>query len=149
MDIRRTILLMIFSFSLLMLWNSWQVHQGNPPLFGAPPPKAAPAATAPPAESGTASGQAGVPNAPAQASPPSGRSIDRSSNGAKRATVTAQTGPEQLDFFNHSHAEISPQCSNGIAGLVAPMVMEHRPIIIDSAGAAGRFSKSRVNRMRA
>ena len=70
MDIRRTILLMIFSFSLLMLWNSWQVHQGNPPLFGAPPPKAAPAATAPPAESGTASGQAGVPNAPAQASPP-------------------------------------------------------------------------------
>jgi len=36
MDIRRTILLMIFSFSLLMLWNNWQVHQGNPPLFGAP-----------------------------------------------------------------------------------------------------------------
>lgn len=35
MDIRRTVLLMIFSFSLLMLWNNWQVHQGNPPLFGA------------------------------------------------------------------------------------------------------------------
>jgi len=52
MDIRRTILLMIFSFSLLMLWNSWQVHQGNPPLFGAPPPKAAPAATTPPADAG-------------------------------------------------------------------------------------------------
>ena len=33
MDIRRTILLMIFSFSLLMLWNNWQVHQGNPPSF--------------------------------------------------------------------------------------------------------------------
>jgi YidC/Oxa1 family membrane protein insertase len=70
MDIRRTILLMIFSFSLLMLWNNWQVHQGNPPLFGAPPPKAAPAATAPPAGSGTAASQAGVPNAPAQASAP-------------------------------------------------------------------------------
>ncbi len=70
MDIRRTILLMIFSFSLLMLWNNWQVHQGNPPLFGAPPPKAAPAATAPPAESGAVSSQAGVPNAPAQASAP-------------------------------------------------------------------------------
>ena len=25
MDIRRTILLMIFSFSLLMLWNNWQI----------------------------------------------------------------------------------------------------------------------------
>jgi YidC/Oxa1 family membrane protein insertase len=70
MDIRRTILLMIFSFSLLMLWNSWQVHQGNPPLFGAPPPKAAPAATTPPADAGAASSQAGVPTAPAQVSTP-------------------------------------------------------------------------------
>jgi YidC/Oxa1 family membrane protein insertase len=61
---------MIFSFSLLMLWNSWQVHQGNPPLFGAPPPKTAPAATAPPADAGATSSQVGVPNAPAQASTP-------------------------------------------------------------------------------
>ena len=37
MDIRRTILLMIFSFSLLMLWNNWQVHQGNPSLLGGAP----------------------------------------------------------------------------------------------------------------
>jgi YidC/Oxa1 family membrane protein insertase len=70
MDIRRTILLMIFSFSLLMLWNSWQVHQGNPPLFGAPPPKAAPTATAPATDAGAAASQAGVPTAPAQASAP-------------------------------------------------------------------------------
>ena len=46
MDIRRTILLMIFSFSLLMLWNNWQVHQGNPPLFGAPPATTKPTAAA-------------------------------------------------------------------------------------------------------
>ena len=70
MDIRRTILLMIFSFSLLMLWNSWQVHQGNPPLFGAPPPKAAATATAPATDAGAAASQAGVPTAPAQASSP-------------------------------------------------------------------------------
>ena len=69
MDIRRTILLMIFSFSLLMLWNNWQIHQGNPPLFGAPPPKAAPAATTTPADS-TAASQAGVPSAPTQAAAP-------------------------------------------------------------------------------
>lgn len=34
MDIRRTILWMIFSFSLLLLWNNWQVHNGKPSLFG-------------------------------------------------------------------------------------------------------------------
>ncbi|MCD9473042.1 hypothetical protein CJF26_21350, partial [Photobacterium phosphoreum] len=25
---------MIFSFSLLLLWNNWQTHNGNPSLFG-------------------------------------------------------------------------------------------------------------------
>jgi len=43
MDIRRTILWMIFSLSLLLLWNNWQVHNGKPSLFGGP---AHPAATA-------------------------------------------------------------------------------------------------------
>lgn len=37
MDTRRTILWMIFSFSLLFLWNNWQVHNGNPSLFGGAP----------------------------------------------------------------------------------------------------------------
>jgi len=37
MDTRRTILWMIFSFSLLFLWNNWQVHNGNPSLFGGTP----------------------------------------------------------------------------------------------------------------
>src|SRR3546814_1276230 len=34
MDIRRTVLWMIFSLSLLLLWNNWQVHNGKPSLFG-------------------------------------------------------------------------------------------------------------------
>ncbi|NYT37790.1 membrane protein insertase YidC [Allopusillimonas soli] len=37
MDIRRTILWMIFSFSLLLLWNNWQVHNGKASLFGTTP----------------------------------------------------------------------------------------------------------------
>jgi len=36
MDIRRTILWMIFSLSLLLLWNNWQVHNGKASLFGTP-----------------------------------------------------------------------------------------------------------------
>jgi len=34
MDIRRTLLWMVFSFSLLLLWNNWQIHNGRPSLFG-------------------------------------------------------------------------------------------------------------------
>lgn len=37
MDIRRTILLMIFGFSLLMLWNNWQIHQTGKSIFGETP----------------------------------------------------------------------------------------------------------------
>jgi len=70
MDIRRTILLMIFSFSLLMLWNNWQVHQGNPPLFGAPPAATKPTAAA--TDPNAAATTAGVPTAPAGATTPTG-----------------------------------------------------------------------------
>ena len=70
MDIRRTILLMIFSFSLLMLWNNWQVHQGNPPVFGAPPASVKPKAEA--ADATSAANNAGVPVAPAATAPTAG-----------------------------------------------------------------------------
>lgn len=33
MDIRRTLLWMIFTFAMLLLWNNWQVYQGQPSLF--------------------------------------------------------------------------------------------------------------------
>jgi len=65
MDIRRTVLWMIFSFSLLLLWNNWQIHNGKPSLFGAPPAaitREAPAA----ANNATPS----VPSAPAATAAP-------------------------------------------------------------------------------
>jgi len=37
MDIRRTVLWMIFSFAMLLLWNNWQTHTGKPSLFGGAP----------------------------------------------------------------------------------------------------------------
>ena len=32
-DIRRTILWVIFAFSLIMLWDQWQVHNGHKATF--------------------------------------------------------------------------------------------------------------------
>jgi YidC/Oxa1 family membrane protein insertase len=43
-DIRRSILWAVFAFSLVMLWDAWQVHNGKPATFF---PKSKPAATAP------------------------------------------------------------------------------------------------------
>lgn len=59
MDIRRTILWMIFSFSLLLLWNNWQVHNGKPSLFGNSPPATQ-----------TSGASSSAPAAPADASVP-------------------------------------------------------------------------------
>ncbi|MGE8660064.1 MAG: membrane protein insertase YidC [Achromobacter sp.] len=62
MDIRRTVLWMIFSFSLLLLWNNWQIHNGKPSLFGAPAPTASTNANGTPAAANNATPS--VPNAP-------------------------------------------------------------------------------------
>lgn len=62
MDIRRTVLWMIFSFSLLLLWNNWQIHNGKPSLFGGPTPAAS---TAEPQTGANATPS--VPSAPATA----------------------------------------------------------------------------------
>ena len=60
-DIRRTILWVIFGFSMVLLWDQWQVHNGNKPTFGFGQPK--PTATAP---AGAASGvpSRGLPRPP-------------------------------------------------------------------------------------
>jgi YidC/Oxa1 family membrane protein insertase len=38
-DIRRTILWVIFGFSMVLLWDQWQVHQGNKATFFPTPPQ--------------------------------------------------------------------------------------------------------------
>jgi len=90
-DMRRTLLWVVFTMSLVLLWDAWNKHTGQPSIFGAPvakpvasaPPASAPAPAGVPAAlptpaaaaptpagvpaasvSGTAAGSAAVPNAP-------------------------------------------------------------------------------------
>jgi len=44
-DIRRTILWVVFGFSLVMLWDQWQIHNGRKPTFFPPAPGATTPAT--------------------------------------------------------------------------------------------------------
>ncbi len=53
-DMRRTLLWVIFTMSLVLLWDAWQKHTGQPSMFSPAPPKAvvptpSPASTAVPA----------------------------------------------------------------------------------------------------
>ena len=43
-DMRRTLLWVVFTMSLVLLWDRWTVHTGQPSMFGGSP---RPAATVP------------------------------------------------------------------------------------------------------
>ena len=65
-DMRRTLLWVVFTMSLVLLWDAWNKHTGQPSIFGAPASK--PVASAPPptaggATAGAAAASAGVPAA--------------------------------------------------------------------------------------
>ncbi|HZF79805.1 MAG TPA: membrane protein insertase YidC [Rubrivivax sp.] len=57
-DIRRTLLWVVFTMSLVMLWDAWQKHTGQASIFGGTP---RPAASAAPPASASVPGAAGVP----------------------------------------------------------------------------------------
>jgi YidC/Oxa1 family membrane protein insertase len=64
-EMRRTLLWVVFSMSLVLLWDAWNKHNGHPSMFG-PPPASAPAATGPtPAKApgSQATSTSAVPNA--------------------------------------------------------------------------------------
>ena len=67
-DIRRTILWVIFGFSMVLLWDKWQIHNGNAPTFFPGPPSAV--STAAPDASKAAASDASVPSSvPVAAAP--------------------------------------------------------------------------------
>ena len=100
-DIRRTILWVIFGFSLVLLWDQWQVHNGNKPTFL---PSAHPTAPANQPVAPAASGAAALPAAasanaagtssaavPAQAAAPAGDKVTVSTDVFK-AVIDGQGG---------------------------------------------------------
>jgi YidC/Oxa1 family membrane protein insertase len=83
-DIRRTLLWVVFTMSLVMLWDAWNKHTGQPSLFTPTPPR--PAASAPAAPPPGASTPAGVPTASAAAP---------ASTAAPPATAAASAGGQE------------------------------------------------------
>ena len=46
-DIRRSILWVVFSASLFLIWDAWNKHNGQPSFFGPPPARVVAPATVP------------------------------------------------------------------------------------------------------
>ncbi|WP_422099490.1 membrane protein insertase YidC [Variovorax sp.] len=86
-DIRRTILWVIFGFSLVLLWDQWQVFNGNKPTFL---PSTKPAATAPAPTTGAAAGSS-VPSVSAAPGASAGAVPTQAAAAAPKEQVTVTT----------------------------------------------------------
>ncbi|MFO0497803.1 MAG: membrane protein insertase YidC, partial [Betaproteobacteria bacterium] len=87
-DMRRTLLWVVFTMSLVLLWDAWNRHTGQPTMFGAP---TRPAATAPAA--GAAPGAAPAAAVPAPATTAAVPSATPGAAPASPAVPTAATPP--------------------------------------------------------
>ncbi len=115
-DIRRTILWVIFGFSMVLLWDQWQVYNGHKATFfpgagksAATPAPAAPASSVPTSASngGTVAPAALVPGAAVQAAPAAIASISRErlvvTTDVLKLTFDTEGGSlVQTEFFKHA-----------------------------------------------
>ena len=94
-DMRRTLLWVIFTMSLVLLWDAWQKHNGQPSMFSPAAPKAA-APAAGPAPAAVPAPTAGV---PAPASSAQGAApVPAGGSAATAQTVTVTTDLVKATF---------------------------------------------------
>ena len=83
-EMRRTLLWVVFSMSLVLLWDAWNKHNGQPSMFG-PPPVSAPEAT------GQTPGAPSASQTPTASAVPGATGIAAISPGAALADASAAT----------------------------------------------------------
>jgi YidC/Oxa1 family membrane protein insertase len=100
MDMRRTLLWVIFVMSLVMLWEAWNKHTGAPPLFGGATQRPQATASAPQVPGSTVgtgtvpSATTAAPAAPATAGPPGGAAL---AAGGELITLTTDLVKATID----------------------------------------------------
>ncbi len=94
-DIRRTILWVIFGFSMVMLWDKWQVQNGNKPLFfpSASQQTAAPASAVPAAM--PSASNSGVPSVPTAGSSATSGAVPTATAAMPAAAASAVVVPKE------------------------------------------------------
>ncbi|MEN9774972.1 MAG: Oxa1Ec [Pseudomonadota bacterium] len=104
MQTQRLILWVIFSMSILFLWDAWQQHNGQPPLFGASPAQKSAEKPANPAASASSASVASAPQAPVDPSIPAAPAPTSAVPGGAASSDSAVTAmgraPEPIRIRN-------------------------------------------------
>ncbi|MFC5473260.1 membrane protein insertase YidC [Paraherbaspirillum soli] len=99
MDIKRTVLWVVFSVSLLFLWDQWQRHNGQPSLFFPGATQTAPIATGPAASASATGASTDVPQAtPAAAGSADAHAVPAAATAIKGEIVTVTTDVLKADI---------------------------------------------------
>ncbi|UYY87332.1 membrane protein insertase YidC [Alcaligenes sp. SMD-FA] len=134
MDIRRTILWMIFSFALLLLWNNWQEYNGKPSLFASTP-----ATTQAPAASDEPAANGGVP----AAQEPTASAALPSSNSA--VSATAQTIDITTDVYKLGFSTEGAQLIKAeLLKYGSPENPEQPMVLLDNSPASTYLAQSGI-----
>jgi YidC/Oxa1 family membrane protein insertase len=115
-DTRRALLWGVFSVSLVMLWDGWNKHNGQPSMFAPPPP----AASAP--------AQAGAPGTPAAAAPVAPAGV------APLPSAAAATASEKVEITTDRVKAVFDTRGGSLVGLTLPAYRdEHddkKPVVL-------------------
>jgi YidC/Oxa1 family membrane protein insertase len=112
-DIRRTLLWVVFTMSLVLLWDAWQKHNGHPSMFSGAPRPVATAASGPAgaASAGVPSAAAALPGAaptavatPAAAVVPTGEKITVTTDVVKATFDSAGASLVRLELLDFRDA---------------------------------------------
>jgi YidC/Oxa1 family membrane protein insertase len=147
-DIRRTILWVIFGFSMVLLWDKWQIHNGQKgtfmlgtkPAVTAPAPAAVPAASSVPAASGVPSTSTAVPGVAATASSVPGFAAPATA-AAAREMVVVSTDLMRLTFDSEGgtivKSEFLKQSGDGKTGTFVLLEQNATRVYVAQSGLIG------------
>jgi len=91
-DIRRTLLWVVFSMSLFLIWDAWNKHTGQPSLFS-------PAPVAKPAPAGAAPGASALPSPTVKPGTATGVSTPPAASAAAETTAASELVTVTTDVF--------------------------------------------------
>jgi YidC/Oxa1 family membrane protein insertase len=125
-DMRRTILWVVFSMSLFLIWDAWNRHTGQPSIFSPPPSaKLAPAAAGPtPAASALPTSSSSLPSASAV---PAAAATASTAQGGERVDVTTDVFKATLDTRGASLVRVE------LLGQADPLDRSKNVVLLDQS----------------
>ena len=141
-DMRRSILWVVFAFSLIMLWDKWQIHNGKSATFF-PDPQAQTAtqtATPSPAASAQTAVDLGVPASSAAAAIDAAIPAD-TTVAASAAIPTSASAPAQSNLVRSSD---SAPATAPVPQASAPIVVESQDLRLSFSPIGGRLVRAEL-----